>query len=54
MKQFAANPDGQRYAEALHALFDLDPQAVTSLSASGVEAEVSLPTVPELDGRWMP
>ena len=35
MKQFAADPDGQRYAEALHALFDLDPEAVTSLSAPG-------------------
>lgn len=32
MKQFAADPGGQRYAEALHALFDLDPDAVQSLS----------------------
>ncbi|TAK70139.1 MAG: glutamyl-tRNA reductase [Actinomycetota bacterium] len=28
MKQFAADPDGARYAEALHALFDLDPESV--------------------------
>lgn len=27
MKQFAADPGGEKYAEALHALFDLDPRA---------------------------
>lgn len=54
MKQFAADPDGQRYAEALHTLFDLDPQAVTALSDPGLEPEVALPTVAELDGRWLP
>lgn len=32
MKQFAADPGGQRYAEAIHALFDLDPDSVISLS----------------------
>ncbi len=42
MKQFAADPGGQRYAEALHALFDLDPEAVTSLSAPGVSAPEEL------------
>ena len=35
MKQFAADPDGERYAEALHALFDLDPESVSSLSDAG-------------------
>ncbi len=38
MKQFAADPGGQRYAEALHALFDLDPESVTSLSSPTAEA----------------
>ncbi len=32
MKQFAADPDGDRYAAALHRLFDLDPEAVAALS----------------------
>ncbi len=56
MKQFAADPDGQRYAEALHALFDLDPEAVTSLSDPGVEsAEVGdVGGMTDIDGRWMP
>lgn len=35
MKQFAADPDGERYAQALHALFDLDPESVSSLSDTG-------------------
>lgn len=37
MKQFAADPDGERYAQALHALFDLDPESVSSLSDTGRE-----------------
>ncbi len=53
MKQFAADPDGQRYAEALHALFDLDPEAVTSLSDPGVDA-ADVGDVTDFDGRWMP
>lgn len=32
MKQFASDPDGQRYAEALQTLFDLDPESVSALS----------------------
>ncbi|MFZ1362702.1 MAG: glutamyl-tRNA reductase [Candidatus Nanopelagicales bacterium] len=28
IKQFASDPDGLKYAEALHTLFDLDPEAV--------------------------
>ena len=54
MKQFAADPDGQRYAEALHALFDLDPEAVTSLSDPGVEADAALGVITDVDGRWTP
>lgn len=34
MKEFAVDPDGDRYAAALHALFDLDPAAVTALTDS--------------------
>ncbi len=32
MKEFAIDPGGDRYAAALHALFDLDPQAVSALT----------------------
>lgn len=32
MKQFAVDPGGDRYAAALHALFDLDPAAVQALT----------------------
>lgn len=68
MKQFAADPDGQRYAEALHALFDLDPESVSSLSqaapevldvdsrgvdARGVEARgIDAREVTRADGPW--
>ncbi|HPJ19195.1 MAG TPA: hypothetical protein PK635_08740, partial [Actinomycetota bacterium] len=31
-KEFAVDPGGDRYAAALHALFDLDPAAVTALT----------------------
>ena len=56
MKQFAADPDGQRYAEALHALFDLDPEAVTSLSDTSVDASEAsgFTDITNLNGRWMP
>jgi hypothetical protein len=32
MKEFAVDPGGDRYAAALHALFDLDPAAVAALT----------------------
>jgi glutamyl-tRNA reductase len=32
MKELAVDPGGDRYAAALHALFDLDPQAVAALT----------------------
>ena len=56
MKQFAADPDGQRYAEALHALFDLDPEAVTSLSDTSVDATdaAGLNDIATMNGRWTP
>lgn len=53
MKQFAADPDGQRYAEALHALFDLDPEAVSYLSSPAPEV-IDAREVANIDGRWMP
>lgn len=52
MKQFAADPDGQRYAEALHALFDLDPSAVEYLS-SPVPEVIDAREVANVDDRWM-
>lgn len=54
MKQFAADPDGQRYAEALHTLFDLDPSAVTSLTGPALDEDSPLGPNAELDGRWRP
>jgi len=35
MKEFAIDPGGDRYAAALHALFDLDPSAVSALTDTG-------------------
>ena len=35
MKEFAIDPGGDRYAAALHALFDLDPSAVSALTETG-------------------
>lgn len=35
MKEFAVDPGGDRYAAALHALFDLDPAAVAALTDTG-------------------
>ncbi len=35
MKEFAIDPGGDRYAAALHALFDLDPAAVSALTDTG-------------------
>jgi len=51
MKQFAADPDGQRYAEALHALFDLDPESVSSLSKATPEL-LDPADGSELDSGW--
>jgi glutamyl-tRNA reductase len=34
MKELAADPDGARYATALHRLFDLDPEAIEALTAA--------------------
>ena len=34
MKELAGDPDGTRYATALHRLFDLDPEAIEALSAA--------------------
>ncbi len=54
MKQFAADPDGERYAEALHALFDLDPESVSSLSDTGREMQDALGQEGSaLDPRWL-
>lgn len=49
MKEFAVDPGGGRYAAALHALFDLDPAAVTALTETPV-AEVDLTGVHLLPG----
>lgn len=45
MKEFAADPGGDRYAEALHALFDLDPEAVSLMGRAGAQVSdaVELP-----------
>jgi glutamyl-tRNA reductase len=34
MKQLAGDPDGARYATALHHLFDLDPEAIEAVTAA--------------------
>ena len=34
MKELAADPDGARYATALHRLFDLDPEAIEAVTAA--------------------
>jgi glutamyl-tRNA reductase len=38
MKELAADPDGARYATALHRLFDLDPEAIAALTAAAEPA----------------
>ena len=56
MKQFAADPDGERYAQALHALFDLDPESVSSLSdasQAGRGQEVLDQERPGADAGWI-
>lgn len=48
MKELATDPDGTRYAAALHRLFGLDPEAIEALSAAqGASAD---PTVAQLLG----
>jgi glutamyl-tRNA reductase len=44
MKQLAAQPDGRRYAEALSALFDLDPSLPASVADPA--AELAAPHAP--------
>ena len=34
MKELATDPEGARYATALHRLFDLDPEAIEALTAA--------------------
>jgi hypothetical protein len=48
MKELAGDPDGTRYATALHRLFDLDPEAIEALSAAE-DAEPSRPGDPTVD-----
>ncbi|MFN8156454.1 MAG: glutamyl-tRNA reductase [Candidatus Nanopelagicales bacterium] len=48
MKELASDPDGTRYATALHRLFDLDPEAIEALSAA--QASDADPTVAQLLG----
>jgi len=40
MKELAADPDGARYATALHRLFDLDPEAIEALTAADEASSV--------------
>ena len=55
MKELAAENDGTRYAQALHILFDLDPEAISQLtpateSAAEPEATTGMATYDELLG----
>ena len=43
MKELAADPDGARYATALHRLFDLDPAAIESLTTADESAASAPP-----------
>lgn len=43
MKEFAVDPGGDRYAAALHALFDLDPSAVAALTSLNLADEDGAP-----------
>lgn len=46
MKEFAAQSGGHRYAEALQALFDLDPEAISALTRPALVAD----DLPEVSG----
>ena len=37
MKELAAQTDGDQYAEALHRLFDLDPEAIDAVTRADLE-----------------
>jgi len=39
MKEFATQSGGHRYAEALQALFDLDPDAIAAVTRSKLVAD---------------
>jgi glutamyl-tRNA reductase len=43
MKELAGDPDGARYATALHRLFDLDPEAIEAVTAADEAAAVAAP-----------
>jgi glutamyl-tRNA reductase len=53
MKELAADPDGARYATALHRLFDLDPVAIEALSTADESAAAgpagAVPSDPSYD-----
>jgi glutamyl-tRNA reductase len=49
MKELAADPDGARYATALHRLFDLDPEAIAALTAADDAAVGSVADDPTAD-----
>jgi glutamyl-tRNA reductase len=52
MKELAADPDGARYATALHRLFDLDPAAIEALTTADEAATApadALPADPSYD-----
>ena len=44
MKELAADPDGARYATALHRLFDLDPESIVALTEADETQTVGLPS----------
>jgi hypothetical protein len=46
MKELAGDPEGTRYAAALHRLFDLDPESIEAVSAA--QAAGADPTVAQL------
>jgi glutamyl-tRNA reductase len=50
MKEFAVDPGGDRYAAALHALFDLDPAAVTALTQTPDDPGTGYPSALPDDG----
>jgi len=44
MKELAADPEGARYATALHRLFDLDPESIVALTEADETQAVGLPS----------
>jgi glutamyl-tRNA reductase len=51
MKELASDPDGARYATALHRLFDLDPEAIEALTAAD-DTATSDPEVTVVDPTY--